>query len=183
MAAGLIIFEMFLTGGLHCDGFMDTADGVFSGRSRERMLEIMKDSRVGAFGAMAFSLIILLKYSLIMDMSSSRLLLAFFVMALVGRTGIVMAITLFTYARADGLGKNFTHYAKRNTLYTAGIFVGLVLLFLGRMATVSGLIGMIFAYLFASYVNKRLSGLTGDVYGAVNEVTEIIVLLVFVCYP
>ncbi len=183
LAAGLIIIEIALTGGLHCDGFMDTIDGIFSGRSRDRMLEIMKDSRVGAFGAMAFALLVLLKYSLLMDLDLSRLPLAFFVMSLVGRTGIVIAITLFNYARADGLGKSFTQYANRHTLVMAGVFTGLLLLVLGRTAILSGMLGCGGAYLFANYVNKRLGGLTGDVYGAVNEVTEIVVLLVFVCYP
>ena len=61
-AALLILLEIMLTGGLHCDGFMDTMDGIFSGRSRERILEIMKDSRGGAYGAMSFALLLLVKY-------------------------------------------------------------------------------------------------------------------------
>lgn len=50
----VVAFWFYVTGGLHADGYMDTADGLFSGRSRERMLEIMKDSRVGSGGVMAF---------------------------------------------------------------------------------------------------------------------------------
>lgn len=181
MASSLILIEILLTGALHCDGFMDTMDGIFSGRSRERMLEIMKDSRVGAFGVIAFCLFVLLKYSFILDITPSLLPLAFLVMPIVGRLAIVIAVTLFPYARREGLGKSFSYHADRKTLYIAGLCVGVMLAFLGRLALFSGLIGIVFAYAFAEYVNKRLDGLTGDVYGAVNELTELIVLFVFTC--
>ena len=60
----IFILGILLTGGLHCDGFMDTADGVFSGRSRERMLEIMKDSCVGSNAVVAFFILSILKFLL-----------------------------------------------------------------------------------------------------------------------
>lgn len=105
LAAGLIFLEVLITGGLHCDGFMDTIDGVFSGRSRERMLEIMKDSRVGAFGAIAFSLLVLVKYSLYLDIKPAFLPVACLAMPVVSRMAVVLAITLFPYARKEGLEK------------------------------------------------------------------------------
>jgi adenosylcobinamide-GDP ribazoletransferase len=181
IACSLILIEILLTGALHCDGFMDTMDGIFSGRSRERMLEIMKDSRVGSFGVIAFCVFALMKYSFILDMDSSLLALAFLVMPIVGRLAIVMAVTLFPYARREGLGKSFSYHADRRTLYIAGLSAGVILALLGRLALLSGLFGLIFAYIFAEYVNKRLEGLTGDIYGAVNELTELAVLFVFTC--
>jgi len=182
LAIGLILFEIILTGGLHCDGLMDTIDGVFSGKPREKMLEIMKDSRVGAFGAMSFCLLIFVKYSLLMDMDPKLLPLAVLVMPIVGRTAVVIPITLYPYARPEGLGKAFYQSSHKYTLYVAGILAALLLIPLGKIVIVSGVIGIGFAFLLSEYVSKRLGGLTGDVYGATIELTEIVTLLVFIIY-
>lgn len=180
MAIGVIILEIFLTGGLHCDGLMDTVDGVFSGRPREQMLEIMKDSRVGAFGAMAFSLLILVKYSLIMDIQSTLLPLALLVMPIVGRIAVVIGITFYPYARANGLGKVFYECSHRQTVCIAGITTLLLLVPLGKIPIISGIVGIFVAVVFCQYVSEKLGGLTGDVYGAIIELTEITALLVFI---
>ena len=177
---GVILFEIFLTGGLHCDGLMDTVDGIFSGRPRDKMLEIMKDSRVGAFGAMAFSLLIVVKYSLIMDIEFSLLPLALLTMPIVGRIAVVIGIVFYPYARVNGLGKVFYDCSHRQTLWVAGITALLLILPLGKIAMISAVVGVIAAVLFCEYVNKKLGGLTGDVYGAIVELTEIVALLMFI---
>lgn len=182
MAIGVILIEIFLTGGLHCDGLMDTVDGIFSGRSRERMLEIMKDSRVGAFGAMSFSLLMLVKYSLIMDIEPMSLPLALLVMPIVSRSAVVIGITRYPYARADGLGKEFYQCSHRHTLYIAGIMAVVLLIPLGRIAIISGIVGIAIAAVVCQYVSGKLGGLTGDVYGAIIEITEIMTLVVFIFY-
>ena len=64
----LLFCNIFLTGALHCDGFTDTMDGILSGRKRERILEIMKDSRVGAHGATCLILVLIGKYSMFTDL-------------------------------------------------------------------------------------------------------------------
>ncbi|MEG6585384.1 adenosylcobinamide-GDP ribazoletransferase [Dendrosporobacter sp. 1207_IL3150] len=180
LAASLIIIEIVITGGLHCDGFMDTIDGVFSGRSRERMLEIMKDSRIGAFGAIGFSLLILLKYSLILDIPIGKLPAALFVMPVIGRMASVVAITKFPYARANGLGKTFFQYSDKTTIYIAGIFTLALLIPLGNTALIAGIVAISWAALVARYISNKLGGMTGDVYGAIIEVTEVAVLMAFV---
>ncbi|GMA97606.1 adenosylcobinamide-GDP ribazoletransferase [Pelosinus sp. IPA-1] len=179
MAVSIILIEIIITGGLHCDGLMDTVDGVFSGKSRERMLEIMKDSRVGAFGAMSFCLLIVMKYSLILDIEPMMLPIAIFVMPIIGRTAVVVAITLYPYARADGLGKGLSQCEHKNTLYIAGLIAMLLLVPFGKLVLLSSGVAIAFAILVAEYVNKRLGGLTGDVYGAVVELTELVALVVF----
>lgn len=180
MAIGVIILEILITGGLHCDGLMDTVDGIFSGRPRAQMLEIMKDSRVGAFGAMAFSLLILLKYSLIMDIESNLLPLALLVMPIVGRIAVVFGITFYPYARPSGLGKVFYDCSHRDTLFVAGFTALLLLVPMGKIAIISAVMGVVLAFAFCQYVSKKLGGLTGDVYGAIVELTEIVALLVFI---
>ncbi|SFL38662.1 adenosylcobinamide-GDP ribazoletransferase [Pelosinus propionicus] len=175
----LIISNVLLTGGLTCDGFMDTMDGIFSGRSKDRMLEIMKDSRIGANGVMAFVLLAILKWSLIMDIPPQGLPTALFMMPLLGRFAMVIGITVFPYARPDGIGKAFAQYAGKYTLCIATILTLLFVIPLGKQAIVSLFAVIIVTLLFSSYVKKLIGGLTGDIYGAITEITEIVLLLVF----
>jgi len=175
----LMASNIILTGGLHCDGFMDTMDGIFSGRSKERMLEIMKDSRIGANGVMAFVLLITLKWSLIMDMSPLALPTALLVMPTLGRLAMVICITAFPCARPDGIGKAFAQYADQYTLHIGMALTLLVIAPIGKQALLSLVIVSLCTVLFGYYVTKRLGGLTGDTYGAVCELVEIIVLFTF----
>lgn len=180
LAVIIILTEIVLTGGLHCDGLMDTADGVFSGRSRERMLEIMKDSRVGANGVVAFGLLILLKYSFIVDMPQAMLMTALFVMPVAGRLAMVISITAFPYARPDGIGKAFAQFAGRTTVVIAAVFALAVVAPFGLKALLSAGAAALAGVLSARYLAGVLGGLTGDTYGAVTEFAELTTLLVFV---
>ena len=154
-------------------------DGIFSGRSKERMLEIMKDSRIGANGVMAFVLLIVLKWSLIMDISSLSLPTALLVMPVLGRFAMIIGITVFPYARPDGIGKAFAQYADKYTLYIGLLLTLLVIVPVGKQAILSLAVVSICAILFARFVANLLGGLTGDIYGAMSELAEIVVLIVF----
>lgn len=180
LAASIIILEIVLTGALHCDGLMDTADGLFSGRSRERMLEIMKDSRVGANGVVAFACYLLLKWSLLLDLLSvGHGTAALFLMPVVGRFAMVVGITAFPYARPDGIGKAFAQYAGRDTLYFAAALTILLTLTVGKTAVIALGVGVGSGVLLARYATARLGGLTGDIYGAIAELSGLAVLLTF----
>lgn len=179
LATLLIIANILLTGGLHCDGLMDTMDGIFSGRSKDRMLEIMKDSRIGANGVVAFVLMTALKWSLLMDIAPLSLPTALFLMPMLGRFAMVMGITVFPYARPDGIGKAFAQYADKYTLYIGIFFTALMIIPLGKQAILSLAIVSFCTILFARFVTKLLGGLTGDIYGAISELAEAMVLLVF----
>lgn len=185
-----------LTGGLHMDGLMDTADGILSHRSRERMLEIMKDSRVGAMGVMACVLQLLLKFALLDALlqkgwsAGAGLVLAAPVWS---RWFMVAAIALWPYARGkEGMGSMFTGVGSRQLL---GCSVLAVLLSLGGLAVFGG--GLRDAFVFSSAglllaglggallarrIAAKLGGLTGDTYGAVNELVETGLLLAAVLY-
>jgi len=179
LATLLILANIILTGGLHCDGLMDTMDGIFSGRSKERMLEIMKDSRIGANGVMAFVLMMILKWSLIMDLSPLSLPTALFIMPVLGRFAMVIGITVFPYARPDGIGKAFAQYATKYTLYIGLLLTLLLIVPVGKQAILSLAIVSLCTMLFARFVTNLLGGLTGDIYGAISELTEILVLFIF----
>ena len=100
--------EGILTGGLHLDGYMDACDGIFSGRPRERMLEIMKDSRVGSMGVIGLFILLALKITLLSELPVEVLIPSVAVMPLLGRWAMVLAIWRFPYARAEGLGAYFS---------------------------------------------------------------------------
>ena len=178
-AALLLILPLLLTGGLHADGFMDTADGVFSGRERERKLEIMKDSRVGSFGVVAFVLLMFLQFALLLDMSPPLLVSVFFVMPIIGRMAMVLAVSCFPYARADGMGKTFADMADRRTVALAAVTTSVLVIPIGLLATLALVLGIVFALLFCRWMTAILGGVTGDVYGAATVLTETIVLAVF----
>lgn len=178
LCALLIVAEIVITGGLHCDGYMDTADGVFSGRGREKMLEIMKDSRVGSNGVVAFVMLVLMKWSLYLDMSHKFMLITLYSAPIIGRLAMVMVIVCFPYARPEGLGKLFKEYTSYKTLIIATGIGVLLLLLINKLMLISAIGSIFFAYLFAKNVSAKLGGLTGDVYGATTELTELTFMLI-----
>ncbi len=178
-AALLLILPLLLTGGLHADGFMDTADGVFSGRERVRKLEIMKDSRVGAFGVVSFVMLMFVQFALLSDMASLLLVPALFVMPIIGRLAMVLAVACFPYAREEGMGKTFANMADRSTVVIAALTTAVLVLPWGVLATAALVLGTLFAFLFCRMMTNILGGVTGDVYGAATVLTETLVLAVF----
>ena len=184
----LVACAVFITGGLHCDGLMDTADGIMSGRSPERMLEIMKDSRVGAFGVIAVVLLLLGKWSLIHDMPESLLAYALVAMMTIGRFAMTAAIVFFPYARPEGMGKAFAEHSGKQSFAVASLTVcGMMAAFYfiaGAFIACVSFTACAVALLFAAWSGHRLSrklgGLTGDIYGAITELSEMLVLAVFI---
>jgi adenosylcobinamide-GDP ribazoletransferase len=178
LAALLLGLSVFLTGGLHLDGLMDTVDGVYGGRSREERLAFMKDSHVGAFGVIAVVLILILKYSLYAQINFN--LLPYLLAApVLGRQALVWAQVVFPYARKQGLGSLFSIYGNYKMLM---ITTGISLFLLVALLKLTGVgifiaAGLLF-YLTAGWLSRLLGGLTGDTYGALCELTEIVVLLI-----
>lgn len=177
--AMLVLLPVCLTGGLMLDGFMDTADGVFSGRDRERQLEIMKDSRVGSFGAIALGSLLLINWSALRDIPLEVIPIVLLLMPLIGRLAMVMVITAFPYARKEGMGKIFAARANKWTLMFAGLIVILAVIPFGVTAILALAIGLFTAWSLADWLTDKLGGLTGDTYGAIETITEIAVLLVY----
>ena len=183
VAALILALELLLTGGIHLDGFMDSMDGLLSARSPERMLEIMKDSHVGAFGAVSAFIYLLLKFTLLAELlalgSPLGLWLIFF-MPVLSRWIFLISIHFFPYARAQGLGKGFDETSRQ----TKGIFFveGIFLLcgtywFLHWPGVLGFALAALFVTVFSRRVSRLLGGLTGDLYGANLEMAELIFLL------
>ncbi|MDR5584307.1 adenosylcobinamide-GDP ribazoletransferase [Paenibacillus larvae] len=180
------------TGGLHLDGLMDTADGVLSHRDRQRMLEIMKDSRVGAMGVIVFSIVLLTKWAAISALLavSWNMYASFLILVpLWSRWFMVIAIKRWPYARKEGgMGSFFTGVRKLHLVLATGLAVVLTLLILGLLSplpfprlliygAVIPAATLLAGWGIASYLAKKLGGLTGDTYGALNELLETLILL------
>lgn len=216
----IVIAEFLITGGLHADGLMDTSDGLFSGRERERKLEIMKDSRIGSFGVVAFVFVTLLKWQLLTAIPTAEFIpMALIMMPLMSRWSLVLSIRSYPYAREQGMGAAFANLAPKhvityNTIST--FFMPIIILIIGiilytllygaysifSIADVGYVVGlgvlvyatlgifqinivsMIITYiinrLLNRYIVKQLGGTTGDTYGFVIEVTEVILLFVYI---
>ncbi|MBE3553271.1 MAG: adenosylcobinamide-GDP ribazoletransferase [Kyrpidia tusciae] len=180
-AALVVAADLWLTGGLHLDGWMDTADGLGSRRERERALEIMRDSRVGAFGVMAAIGALLTEWAFL-DMWIAEGAPCEVTTAAwgVARWTMVWAVAALPYARAEGMGA-----ALRGAGPGDVAAAGVALLIPGVPAVVSGqwsvLVGAGLAFFVAQFwarrVARRLGGLTGDVYGALCVFTQVCALV------
>lgn len=178
IALFLLLFNIYLTGGLHCDGFMDTMDGLLSGREPKRILEIMKDSRVGANGVVLFVALFSLKWTFLEEISQPLLPLTLFSAAVLARLAMVLAITRFPYARPEGLGKSFAQYASPKTWWQSFSITVLLFLPLSQAYLIFVFLLMfvlVFAFWFSKRVSDYLGGLTGDIYGCITELTELLV--------
>lgn len=182
LAAVLVVALVLLTGGLHLDGLMDTCDGLFGGRTRERRLEIMRDSRVGSFGVLGGVCILLLKFALFASIESHMLSLALFVVLPVSRWAMVLALRIFPSARAGGLGATFRQTVTLPRLIIAGTTAFLLALIVGHEGGVlMWCMATCVAFLLGALATRLIGGLTGDTYGAIAECSEVGVLLVLVC--
>ena len=173
----LLLAEIIITGGLMYDGFMDTADGVFSARSRERMLEIMKDSHVGSNAVLAIIILLLLKIAAYLELSGETLTWVLLTMSVATRTFMVVFIVNFPYARKEGIGHMFTKYAKPFYTYSAfAVCAGIIAACGLQYLAVAGICFTV-TLIIAQYLKTQLGGLTGDTYGALTECGNVIYLL------
>ena len=185
VASALVLLAgVALTGALHLDGLMDTCDGVFSLQPPERRLEILRDSRVGAFGVIGGVLVLLLQYSLLSELTGPMRWRALLIMPLLGRWLVVYALRRFPYARAVGLGQPFAGQARAipwtwASLFTLSVTLGLFPSILGWSLILGTFLGAVAA---ARFCQARLGGLTGDTYGAINEVVETVALALVVAW-
>lgn len=175
-AALTVVAWGIITAGLHLDGVSDTFDAVMSWRPRERKLEIMKDSRIGAMGAMALVAVLLLKVAFL-SAAGDRWLPALLLAPAFGRWADIYGIFMFPAAREGGLGRSFQQHVRPSELLwaTAGV-VALALLAGGLRGVIALLAVWLGTQLLARWWTRDLGGLTGDTYGALCEIGEVIVL-------
>ena len=181
-AVAAVAATVWLTRGLHLDGLADCADGFGGAFARERVLRIMKDSHVGAFGVMALVLVLMAKwvaFARIIDSGAWGWIPAALV---ISRTAQVTLAAAYPYARPEGgTARDFVEQA---TFANALIVVALACLMLLLIPGVRGYglagfgMGLGVAGLFGLWCRCRVGGVTGDLLGAGSELTEVLVLCV-----
>jgi len=179
VAVGVVALIALLTGGLHLDGVADVADGLAGGRGDPaRTMAIMRDSRIGAIGATALTLVLLAKVHAIAAIVRDGAIWPLVVAPVVARWSAVVLVAGFPYARTEGLGVAFRHGVRRRDVALATAVVAVVVLVAGTLAALAAASALVTALVLAFWVHRRIGGLTGDVYGAAIEVAELAVLVV-----
>ena len=179
ITAFIVVFGWaFLTGGLHLDGFGDSADGLLATVSPERRLEIMKDPRTGTWAVAGLILLLLGKWTTVSSVSP----LMFIVPPVIGRWAMVVAAYTFPYGRKSGVGAYFRDGLGRTQLVVATlsmlIVVGLVSFTTTPALLVLIPVALIVIFIVGRWASQRLGGgITGDIYGALCELLELLCLL------
>ncbi len=166
-----------LTGALHEDGFADCADGLGGGHTKERRLEIMKDSRIGAFGTVALVLNILTRWSALTALAAVMPVAAVVVVATAARLPMTVAMLLMPHARTNGLAARAGKPAPIQVLAAILCATVIGLIFVGWIG-----IWVVFAALLAAVplglmAQSKIGGMTGDVLGGIEQSAEIAVLI------
>ena len=179
VAAGI-----YLTGAFHEDGFADMCDGFGGGLTRERVLEIMKDSRIGAYGAIGILCLLAIKAGALVSLPPQIVAAAFFIGHPLSRLAAVSLIWLMDYARDEGKAKPMAQSMSTGEFVIAAV-CGLL------PAVICGLLGLLdwsalvlatlaaaaSAWFLGRKCQRRLHGYTGDCLGAVQQVAEVAVYL------
>ena len=171
------------SGGLHLDGVADCADGFFSARSRERMLEIMRDSRIGSMGVVGLVLVLGLKGAALASMPQEYFWRVLLLMPLAGRVAILLMLALLPYARPQGGLATVFYNGRRWPAALAGIVVlGLgAWLAGGGVGLTSVLDTLVLLLPFCYFCHVKIGGATGDTLGAACEVAETLVVVFYAC--
>ncbi|TPN81504.1 adenosylcobinamide-GDP ribazoletransferase [Mesorhizobium sp. CU2] len=170
---------MLATGCLHEDGLSDIADGFWGGRTRDRKLEIMRDSRIGAYGAAALGASLLIRWSALSELAGPGHVFLALLAAHAASRGLFGAFMhLLPPARADGLSAGAGSVTAETAIIGAALgAVALLALGLGGAIVALILLALLFAA-FRALCLSQIGGQTGDTIGALQQLGEIAVLLV-----
>ena len=179
LCAALLTFLSELpTRAFHLDGLADTADGFLSSRPRERILEIMHDSRIGTMGVLAIAAWCLVKFSAFAVLPEPLVPAALFFMSLNGRCVMVYHLMLCRYARPEGLGRLFFERKPVcGSILSLVCSFGLVYVLFPPVYLVIPASLVIFGAVWSIYTGHKIGGGTGDTLGAAEELAEVLTLL------
>ena len=175
----LIALLVVSTGALHLDGFADTLDGLAGGRTKEEILAIMRDSRTGAVGVIGVIILLMLKFFSLNSIPLTLKVPTLLLMPLMARWSMIIMAFFSSYSReGSGVGKCFPDFVGIEQLRGAAIFTFLAsLIFLGWRGFIILILVSFLTFLFTLYFNRKLKGVTGDIFGATNEINEVVLLL------
>lgn len=184
----IVAGEVILTGGLHIDGLGDTFDAIYSNRDKERMLEIMKDSRLGTNSLLAILFLVLIKIGLLNSAINSNLMCLIIFMPMISRLGVIVMLYKTVTPRKVGMGNIFIGKATLFMFITAIVYTIVIIVAISKFIFLSTNLNiiklllsivavMIFDYLFKNHIYKKIDGVTGDILGCTIELGELIFLL------
>lgn len=176
--AFLTLLLAWATGGFHLDGLADTIDGLGGSYTPERALEIMKDSRVGALGAIALIAVMTLKVAALASLPQKTIFAALVVVPAAARGAVIFLAFRSDYARAEGgLGKPYSEHLKWQTTMAALLIGAAFSLLLGWQGALAFATLILWNGVLKVYFRKRLNGITGDVLGFAEETGEVLFLV------
>lgn len=178
--------SVILTGGLHIDGLGDTFDAIYSYRDKEKMLEIMKDSRLGTNSLLAIVFLILLKIGFIYSLINNNLMWTIIFMPVIGRLGVIRLTYKTVTPREKGMGNLFIGKATTSMFLTAILYTMALIILVAKFVFKSSItlpilasiiVVILFNQLFKNHIYKKIDGVTGDILGCSIEFGEVIYLL------
>ncbi len=169
----LLLIYIGMTGGIHLDGLADYWDGIFSGRDKEGILRIMKDSAIGTFGVVGLCLYFVGMYSGFLVASPIGL----FLMPILARTIGLMFCAFGRYPREKGLGQSMVDYGRWQHGAIALVVLFVLTYLLGAVYFISAVIVIIVMLLMLVRTTQVIGGVTGDVIGAAIETSHVTWLL------
>jgi len=172
-AAAALVAQALTTGGLHEDGLSDTADGLLGGRTREKRLEIMKDSRIGSFGALALVLVTLARWSALAALCAGGPYAAVLVAAgALSRVPMAAIMAALPNARDTGLSRLTGRPAGATVALAAALALALALVLTGWQVLPAALVAALLCTGLAFSAKSRIGGQTGDILGASQQIAE-----------
>lgn len=180
---GIIIFEILITGALHLDGFGDTCDGFFAFKGKERIIEIMKDSRIGTFGCIGIVLNLLIKYEGYVFLVNNSKAIYILIIPAISRFSMILLSYIGKPAKEKGSGNLFINTVTLREVAVNIVFV-LIIGFLSNSIFMTSILlvsGIILTVLFNLLCNSKINGVTGDSLGANNEIVVLTSLIILSC--
>ncbi|MEM7668756.1 MAG: adenosylcobinamide-GDP ribazoletransferase [Pseudomonadota bacterium] len=179
IAAGLAVLSgILLTGALHEDGLADTADALGGHAGRARALEIMRDSRIGTYGAVAIIASIGLRWAALASLAPVAGALALIAASAGGRALMVPVSRILCYARTSGAGESVSDGARNGEILLAALITCVAIAPLGLVGVTAFLLAGLAGWVVLRGLARRLGGYTGDGLGAIEQVGETVMLIV-----
>ena len=180
-AFGLLV-AVGLTGAMHEDGLADCADGFWGGHDRERRLEIMKDSSIGAYGAVVLMIFLLAEWSAIEALVFSNPITTFAGICAVSRLPMVLAMWVMPNARENGLAADVGMPPAISVQIATGITLVIALVTLGWVGIIAMIFAILAAWLIGLIANAKIEGYTGDVLGAMQKCAALAAFAAFLIF-
>ena len=181
-SALMTTLPILITGGIHLDGFCDTSDALNSYQSREKRLEILKDSHIGAFALIKTIIYMILYFGLVSNLKSLKSVLIYGIIFCIERSLSGLSVVNFKNARGDGMLHSFSSVAEKNIVNISMIFYIIVsFVFMGLLNIKSCVVNLVLSVIVFAYY-KRMSykifgGTTGDLAGYFLQICELVLLI------